>query len=462
MAIHLRIARMCRLKIITDKASNFKGFRKFFENFYASPYMVDINPHRPPPLVLTWLSRRATMAGKGGRSNGYFHLDGWQQLIYPIDRKETAMNIPYNIIKHYLKNVYFINGTSYAGKSTMVHLLAQRYDMIECGENYHARVSDHVATPEIQPAISYFSTMSGWEEFLSRTPEEYAQWIKDVSREAAAFEIAELIRLSAEGKPIIVDTNIPVDVLRQIARPDHVAIMLSPQSMSVERFFDRSDPEKQFLLHKLEQMPDPEAAMANFRACLEKISSPENYAAMANSGFFTLERRNDGRDTREEVLQALARHFGLVTVERLTPDSPRWQQAIDLAQHCSWEAGPHFAQLLRENRFADWETAFAACAGDEVVGFCSFLKEDYYPDHRYWPWISSLFVTEAWRGRRVSRQLIRAAEEYAQAAGFDTVYIPSDMEGFYEKCGYVPCDRLVNYGGDTDTIFRKDLTGRPI
>ncbi len=42
-----------------------------------------------------------------------------------------------NLIKHYLRDVYFINGHSYAGKSTMVKMLSERYDMIFCGENYH-------------------------------------------------------------------------------------------------------------------------------------------------------------------------------------------------------------------------------------------------------------------------------------------------------------------------------------
>ena len=32
-----------------------------------------------------------------------------------------------NLIRHYLRNVYFINGHSYAGKSTMVRMLAERY-----------------------------------------------------------------------------------------------------------------------------------------------------------------------------------------------------------------------------------------------------------------------------------------------------------------------------------------------
>ena len=34
-------------------------------------------------------------------------------------------------------NAYFINGTAYAGKSTMVKLLAYKYDGIACEENYH-------------------------------------------------------------------------------------------------------------------------------------------------------------------------------------------------------------------------------------------------------------------------------------------------------------------------------------
>ena len=34
-------------------------------------------------------------------------------------------------------NVYFFNGSAYAGKSTMVKRLAEKYDGIACEENYH-------------------------------------------------------------------------------------------------------------------------------------------------------------------------------------------------------------------------------------------------------------------------------------------------------------------------------------
>ena len=53
------------------------------------------------------------------------------------------IGIESNILKHYLRNVYFITGTAYAGKSTMVRMLADRCGMIFCGENYH-----HYILPE--------------------------------------------------------------------------------------------------------------------------------------------------------------------------------------------------------------------------------------------------------------------------------------------------------------------------
>ncbi len=83
------------------------------------------------------------------------------------------MKIENNIIKHYLKNVYFITGTAYAGKSTMVSMLAKEFNLIKCGENYHSTVSDEIAQPDIQPSLSYFKTMKDWQEFISRTPKEY-------------------------------------------------------------------------------------------------------------------------------------------------------------------------------------------------------------------------------------------------------------------------------------------------
>lgn len=221
------------------------------------------------------------------------------------------MKIENNILKYYLKNVYFITGTAFAGKSTMVNMLAEKYDMICCGENYHSAVSDIVAEPNVQPDLCYMKSLTDWKEFVTRTPEEYERWIYGTGREAAEFEIAELLSLAKEKK-VIVDTNIPIDILKEISDYHHVAVMLSPQSMSVERFFDRSDPEKQFLLSVIDSCDDSESVMENYKKGLALINSREHYDEYANSGFFTLVREDDGKDTRESVCELLAKHFELI------------------------------------------------------------------------------------------------------------------------------------------------------
>jgi len=223
---------------------------------------------------------------------------------------QSIMKIENNILRHYLRNVYFINGTAYAGKSTAARMLAERYDMILCGENYHNAVTDEVADPAIQPDLCYMKQMSSWQDFVNRPPEEYERWIYGCSEEVAGFEVAELIAISRNQR-VIVDTNIPVDILREISDYSRVAIMLSPQSMSVERFFDRSDPEKLFILSQIEASENPEKTMANYKAGLALINSRKHYDELAGSGFFTIVREDNGLDTREEVCDRLAEHFGL-------------------------------------------------------------------------------------------------------------------------------------------------------
>jgi hypothetical protein len=190
-------------------------------------------------------------------------------------------------------------------------MLAERYGMICCGENYHMAVSETVATPETHPDLCYNRMLTDWRDFVTRTPEEYERWIYSVGREAAEFEVAELIALSRDRK-VIADTNIPIDILKEISDYNRVAVMLSPQSMSVERFFDRGDPEKQFLLNVIDSCDDPAAVMENYRRGLARINSREHYEEYRNSGFFTVVREDNGIDTRESVCDTLAKHFGLI------------------------------------------------------------------------------------------------------------------------------------------------------
>ena len=220
------------------------------------------------------------------------------------------IGIESNILRYYLRHVYFITGTAYTGKSTMVAMLAEKYSMAHCGENYHSAHMGEFVTPNKQPGLGYFQTMKDWQEFVNRTPEEYVRWTEACSAEAAQIEIAELLRIPDTQK-VIADTNIPLPILREISDYRRVAVMLSPQAMSVEKFFDRQDADKQFILKQIRGAADPEKTMANYRACIARVNSKERYDAYANSGFFTLVRQESRQDTRLEAMQALAKHFQL-------------------------------------------------------------------------------------------------------------------------------------------------------
>ena len=73
------------------------------------------------------------------------------------------------------------------------------------------------------------------------------------------------------------------------------------------------------------------------------------------------------------------------------------------------------------------------------------------------PWVSCIFVSEEYRGRKISGDLIEHANEYLKECGFGRSYISSEFFGLYEQYGYVYLGDIVNYGGGTDHLFVKDF-----
>ena len=79
--------------------------------------------------------------------------------------------------------------------------------------------------------------------------------------------------------------------------------MLADPEIGVHRFFDRPDPEKQFLYQLMLEEPDPQAALDNYREILTRIMSKESYDELENSGFKVI-YRDENRSQEETVLLA--------------------------------------------------------------------------------------------------------------------------------------------------------------
>lgn len=133
-------------------------------------------------------------------------------------------------------------------------------------------------------------------------------------------------------------------------------------------------------------------------------------------------------------------------------------QLIRFVENFSWEeVKDHMLGELRAWSFTDWETPFAAVLHGRIVGIAYTRKTDYYPLLEIYPWISGVFVAEAYRGHRISERLIAFANEYAKANGFKKTYIPSIHAGLYEKYGYRYLRDIVNYGNGTDRLYVKEI-----
>ena len=205
-------------------------------------------------------------------------------------------------------NVYFITGTAYAGKSTMVKLLAEKHDGILCEENYHDRLLPELDKTKF-PCLTYTRDLEDWHDFIRRTPEEYKAWMDGVSHECEILELKILDGLRETNRPVFVDTNISIETLKKIAPSDHVLVMLADPQISVIRFFERPDLEKQFLHQLIMEEPDPEQAMENYRKGLMLINSQENYDHFLYSGFHVILRDDDR--TIEQTLALVEKVFGL-------------------------------------------------------------------------------------------------------------------------------------------------------
>ena len=207
-------------------------------------------------------------------------------------------------------NAYFIIGNAYAGKSTMIKLLSKKYDGILCEENYHDRFFSD-PDPALFPCLTYTRDLKDWHDFIRRTPEEYAKWIDGVAKECEILELEILENLTKQDRKVFVDTNISIETLKKVALHDHVVVMLADPEVSVNRFFEREDKEKQFLYQLIMEEEDPDKALENYREGLTLINSKEKYDHFLNSGFKVILR--DENRSVEDTLKLVEEAFGLIS-----------------------------------------------------------------------------------------------------------------------------------------------------
>lgn len=145
-------------------------------------------------------------------------------------------------------------------------------------------------------------------------------------------------------------------------------------------------------------------------------------------------------------------------IQKVDKETDLAKQLLRFVENFSWaEVKEHTLQVISQWAFDEWETPFAAMVDDQIVGMGTLMKTDYYPLPEIYPWISTLFVSEAYRGNGICGKIIDFANAYAREIGFTKTYIPTEYVGLYERYGYQYVRDIVNYGNGVDRLYVKEL-----
>lgn len=364
-----------------------------------------------------------------------------------------------NVIKEYLRNVYFITGTPCGGKTTISRELAKRHNLLVYDIDEQFANHQKISNDAFQPSMN--KVFKDADEFFGRTVAEYKEWLINNTREQLDFVLLDLIRLS-QNQIVLCDCHLTVEEAEKYTESSRIVFLIKEPSNLVEDYCNR--PDHQGFSDFINSASDIEKAKAICNETLKTLNE-KRCNDIKGSNYLWIERTENS--TVDETVKKVEQHFGLVKkdfrmdtleIRKVDRDTDLADKLIHFVENFSWEdVKEHILWMLRTWIFTDWEAVFVAMAGDRIIGMTSIMKEDYYPLPEIYPWISSVFVTEEYRGHRISEKLIDAANVYAKEKCFNRTYIPSEHTGLYEKYGYHYLKDIVNYGNGTDRLYVKEL-----
>lgn len=206
-----------------------------------------------------------------------------------------------NVIKQYLKNVYFITGTPCGGKTTISRELAKRHRLLVYDIDEQFEKHQKLSHPAFQPAMN--RAFRDADEFFGRTVEEYRQWLLDNTREQLDFVLLDLICLS-QNQIVLCDCHLTVEEAEKLTEPSRIAFLIKEPSNLVEDYCNR--PDHQGFSDFINSTTDIEKAKATCNATLKSINE-KRYKDIKNSDYFWVER--NGSSTVDETVRRVERHF---------------------------------------------------------------------------------------------------------------------------------------------------------
>lgn len=101
---------------------------------------------------------------------------------------------------------------------------------------------------------------------------------------------------------------------------------------------------------------------------------------------------------------------------------------------------PHFYLLLEE---------------EQIIGCYALITNDFISRHDLYPWFACLFVEPEFRGKELGKMMMKHALKEARNKGFDTIYLTTDHQDYYEKYGWERLEDGYEPSGKQTRIYRR-------
>lgn len=207
-----------------------------------------------------------------------------------------------NVVREYLKNVYFIAGTPCGGKTTVSRALGKKYNIPVYDIDEKFSIHQQMSDPAFQPSMN--QRFKDADAFFSRSVEEYRNWLIQNTREQLDFVLLDLIQLS-KNEAILCDCQLSIEEAKRITQPSKIAFMLKNPNNLVDDYCNR--PDHTDFRDFIYSATDVEKAKAVCNETLWTLNRKQ-YDDVKASRYFWLER--DGNRSVDESVKLVAQHFG--------------------------------------------------------------------------------------------------------------------------------------------------------
>ncbi|MBH3072982.1 GNAT family N-acetyltransferase [Serratia marcescens] len=94
---------------------------------------------------------------------------------------------------------------------------------------------------------------------------------------------------------------------------------------------------------------------------------------------------------------------------------------------------------------------------DRILGCAGLITNDFISRGELYPWLCALYVEEAQRGRGYGAKLIEHVAAETRRLGFPQLHLCTDLEGYYERSGFVYNGLGYHPWGEASRVYSRAL-----